>query len=213
MTDIEPGILLLQLFGLFLVVGLFIGFCDRCFMQARGPFLLQQIGRIFCGTFRRAMIAYGLLVTVITAILTLLLLWPFLTGIVVGETIWYDEFVVIMSAATLTLPSLLWTTYYRLSRRFQREPVSDRKRMWDTARSGAIIDAVEIAFRKSSPDKTEFRELVYRLLEAHQKINPGKTRKLYTKAFEQLLARNDECGNAFREFYEEWYAIGLQNGS
>ncbi|MCF2138393.1 MAG: hypothetical protein K9W43_14270 [Candidatus Thorarchaeota archaeon] len=210
MTEQQLLLLIFEIFGTVFLVALVIWLSDLCFRLERGPVSLQRFGHFFCGTFRRAMTIYGLFNVVAVIFMIFLLLWPYISGWYENtETTWIEELLILILTPTLVLPLFFRETYRSLARRFQREAFENHENVREQLKVSAINEVVETAFRQSTPGGTVFKELIYHLFEKHEKMHPGKTRDVYTKAFEQLLVRDDECGEAFREIYEEWHASHL----
>jgi len=210
MTEQQLLLSILEISGAVFLVALVIWLSDLCFRLERGPVSLQRLGQFFCGTFRRAMTVYGLFNVVAVVFMIFLLLWPYISGWYENtETTWIEELLILVLTPALVLPLFFRDTYRSLARRFQREDFANQESVWEQLKANAIIEGVETAFRQSTPDGTEFKELVYHLLEKHEKMHPGKTRDICAKAFEQLLVRDDECGDAFREICEEWHTSHL----
>ncbi len=216
----EQQLLLLQVFGVFgtvFLLAVFIWVSDICSEHECGPIVLRRVGRFFCGTFRRAMTTYGMFDVVAVAFITFLCLWPYISGSYENAE---TTLIGVLLTIFLTAPTFFYDTYKGALRRFGRRETTDRERAWEEAweqlPTDEIVGAVETAFRQSTPDRTAFKELVHRLLTKYEKMRQGRTRNSFARAFRQLLARDDECGEAFgrayREWYAEWYAARLQNG-
>ncbi len=161
------------------------------------------------------MATYGTSHVVFQVFIAFLLLWGYHydrdTGVITIE-----ELLIVILFFAPFLVIFLYMAYRDLSKRFGRREMTERERAWEQAWEqlpiDTIVGAIETAFRQSTPDRTTFKEAVCALLTKYEKMHHGRTRDIYARAFEQLLARNDECSEAFREVYEEWYARDLQGG-
>lgn len=204
---------ILGTFGVVFLLALFLWVSDLCFQLGRGPVVLRRVGRFFYGTFRRAMTTYGVFSVMAVAFATFLFLWPYISGSHgTAEMSLVEQLLMLLLIPALFLPLYLRETYKSLSRRFGRGKWADKTRVWEELKIDTISEAIEKVFHQSGPDGTPFRETVHRLLTKYGRMRQGKIRDVYARAFEQLLARDDECGEAFREVYEEWHAGGLQGG-
>ncbi len=219
-----PIVLIIWAPAILLLFGLFIMVSDCCSEHECGPMVLRRVGRFLCGTFKRAMTTYVMFDVMVAFLLSALLSVPLLSALLsvpAGPMDGLSLFLLSVIWIFILLPLffLIFSVYGRyreLSRRFGRREMTDRERAleqaWEQVPVDAVVGAVETAFRKSTPDRTAFKELVHRLLTEYEKMRQGGTRNIFARAFRQLLARDDECGEAFRRAYREWYATYLQDG-